>query len=67
MKKLLLFLIALVLFLPVMHAQDGSNDLSFNADRINFVDGENYAFQYTYLQPNRTILIEIPHSIKDTY
>jgi uncharacterized delta-60 repeat protein len=57
MKKLLLFLIALVLHLPLLQAQDGSNDLSFNADRINFGEGANGAVRSVVLQPDGKVLI----------
>jgi uncharacterized delta-60 repeat protein len=57
MKKLLLFLIALVLHLPLLHAQDGSNDLSFNADKINLGDGPNSTIQTTAIQADGKIII----------
>jgi hypothetical protein len=44
MKKQLLFLF-LFLLAFLARAQDGSNELSFNADGINFGDGANNGVQ----------------------
>jgi hypothetical protein len=65
MKKLLLFLLALVLHLPLLQAQDGSNDLSFNADRINFGDGANNGVRAFELQADGKIIIENLKSINN--
>ncbi|SMD44497.1 delta-60 repeat domain-containing protein/Por secretion system C-terminal sorting domain-containing protein [Aquiflexum balticum DSM 16537] len=56
MKRQLLFLfLSLLAFLA--RAQDGSNDLSFNADKINFGDGASFTVLTTAIQPNGKILI----------
>jgi uncharacterized delta-60 repeat protein len=55
-KKQLLFLF--LLLHPIFSwAQDGSNDLSFNADRINFGDGANSTILTTQIQSDGKVII----------
>ncbi|GMQ24093.1 hypothetical protein Aoki45_07750 [Algoriphagus sp. oki45] len=57
MKKLLLLLVLLAFHIPLLRAQDGTNDLSFNFGSVNFGEGANSSVYTIAIQPDGKILI----------